>query len=416
MKRRAVLFLFALCALACAPAFAARTILYYDSECCRNITEGEFTIIYCQALNLHEPAQGWTVQSAAAALSSLGHQPDGGWILSRFLTESAMSRVLRNSKLYRRPFSEQEFQRSTKLVTVANARNAVPTDVAITQGEFAILLVRALNIPAPANPTPDAAIRLLLAQPLQVKPVAGWQADAPLHESEMLEILSATPIRASSVDPTAEISALQAYSLLFGKFEIATQGHFGLYIVEALNVQPPEGGWTTKKALDYVEKEFGVSGRYGLNRNAPLCADFFLDSLRSILLKIWQPANTPPQGKGASAMLRVLKLAFPRGSAVAALDLGFSPSAAFEFAPQPQKPKSGGPSPKDVDRFINEVRVSGLLPSNQCQPVAAQGFSKAAQGPIGPLQPPGVPVPPQTPQDPPAGSSSQPSPQKPPRP
>jgi hypothetical protein len=413
VSKRAILFLIAFAAFAVMPAFAAKTILYYDSECCRNITEGEFAILYCQALNLREPAQGWTVQSAAAALSSLGHQPEGGWVLSRFLTESAMSRLLRNSKLYRKPFNEQDFQRSTKLVTIANARNVVPTNDALTQGEFAVLLARALNIPAPARPTPEAAIRLLLSQPLPVKPLAGWQPDAPLHESEMLEILAATPFRASSVDATAEISALQAFSLLFGKFEIATQGHFGVYIVEALSIPSPEGGWTTTKALDYVVKECGVSGRYGVNRNAPLCADFFVDSLRSILLKLWQPANTAPQGKGASALLRLLRLAVPRSGEMAVADVAFSPIGSFEFAPQ-QKGKSSGPSAKDVDKFINDVRASGLLPSNQCQPVAAQGFSKAQQGPIGPVQPAGTPMPRLTPQPPPAASETLPNPQKPP--
>jgi hypothetical protein len=413
VSRKVILFAVAVTAIAVMPAFAAKTILYYDSECCRNITEGEFAILYCQALNLREPGQGWTVQSAAAALSSLGHQPEGGWVLSRFLTESTMSRLLRNSKLSRKQFNQQDFQRSTRFVTIANAREAVPADDAITQGEFAVLLSRALNIPAPAHPSPDAAIRLLLSQPLQIKPLAGWQADAPLHESEMLEILATTPIRASSVDASAEISALQAFSLLFGKFEIATQGHFGLYIVEALNIPPPEGGWTTKKALDYVQKEFGVSGHYGVNRNAPLCADFFLDSLRSILLKIWQPANTPSQGRGASALLRMLGHAVPSSGGIPAADFAFSPSGSFEFVPQ-SKSNFSGPSAKDVDKFINEVRDSGLLPPNQCQPVAARGFSKAKQGPIGPIQPAGAPMPTPTPQPPPAGSTILPSPKKPP--
>lgn len=190
---RVVFLYIAFAAVAVMPAFAAKTILYYDSECCRNITEGEFAILYCQALNLREPGQGWTVQSAAAALSSLSHQPEGGWVLSRFLTESSMSRLLRNSSLSRKPFNEQNFQRSTQFVTIANARAVAPANDAITQGEFAVLLARALNIPAPARPSSEGAIKLLLSQPLPVKPIAGWQPDAPLHESEMLRFLRRLP-------------------------------------------------------------------------------------------------------------------------------------------------------------------------------------------------------------------------------
>ncbi len=405
----------ALAAFAAIPASAAKTILYYDSECCRNITEGEFAILYCQSLGLREPAQGWTVQSAAAALSSLGHQPQGGWVLSRFLSEGVMSRMLRNSKLFRKPFNEADFQRSTKLVTIASARSVVPSDDAITQGEFAVLLARALSVPAPAHPSPEAAIKLLTSMTMPLKPVAGWQANATLNEAAMLEILNATRFRASSVDPTAEISPLQAFSILFGKFEIATQGHFGLYIVEALSVPPPAGGWTMNKALDYVQTEFGVSGGgYGLHRNAPLCADFFVNSLREILLKLWQPANTPPSTKTASRLMRLLNRATTPVAEVTAADFSFGLGGSFNFVdPQDgKKPgiqqggKSSGPSSKDVDTFIKDVRSSGLLPSDRCQPVAAQGFSKAPQGPIGPLGAPNAPPPPETPKPPPPASNA----------
>jgi len=390
------------------PAFAAKTILYYDSECCRNITEGEFAILYCESLNLREPIQGWTVQSAAAALSTLGHQPEGGWVLSRFLSEAVMSRLLRHSKLYRKPFNQQDFQHSTKLVTIANSRIAVPSEDAITQGEFAVLLARALNIPAPARPTPEAATNVLVSRPVPLRPMAGWRVDAPLIESEMLEILSPTPFRASSVDATSDISALQAFSLLFEKFEIATQGHFGLYIVEALAIPPPVGGWTMKKALDYVEKEFGVSGGYGLHRNAPLCAEFFVNSLREILLKLWQPANTPPKTKGASALLHLLRRATDPATVMVSADISFNSYGSFEFAPQ-QGGKSSGSSSNDVASFIKDVRSSGLLPTNSCQPVAAQGFSKAQQGPIGPVAA-APPPPPKTPQEVPPASEFQPIP------
>jgi hypothetical protein len=422
MRVRGLILLLALGMICLSPAFAAKTILYYDSECCRNITEGEFAILYCQALNLREPIQGWTVQTAAAALSTLGHQPEGGWVLSRFLSEAAMSRLLRNSKLYRKPFNQPDFQTSNKPVTIANARNAVPSDDAITQGEFALLLARALNLPSPAHPTPETAIKLLSSRTVPLKPISGWSMDAPLTESEMLEVLSPTPFRASSVDPTSDISALQVYSLLFGKFEIATQGHFGLYIVEALGIPPPSGKWTMKGALDYVGREFGVSGDYGLHRNAPLCAEFFVNSLRQILLKLWQPANTPPTAKRASALFRILRKASDPILSTTTGNISFSAAVAsdpyidnshgsFEFTPQ-QGGKSAGASLKDVDAFIKDVRSSGLLPTNQCLPVAAQGFSKSAQGPIGPVAAP-APPPPEAPKSTPPASASSPPPEEP---
>ncbi len=390
--------------VAALPAYAAKTILYYDSECCRNVTQGEFAILYCQSLGLREPAQGWTVQTAAAALSALGHQPDGGWVLSGFLNQGAMSRLVRKSKLNRKEYEQAEFKRSTKPITIADARAIAPAEDAITQGEFAILLARALNVPGPANPSPAAAAKLLSAQPLPIRPLAGWQVDQPLREAEMLEILSATPFRASSVDPTAEISSLQAYSLLLGKFEIATQGHFALYIVEALNVPPPSGGWTMKKALDYVQKEFGVNSGYGMQRNVPLCADFFVDSLRGVLMKVSQPANGSAPSKGASALMRLFGKVTDPTIGLDSLDLSSTLRASFAFAPL-QAGKSSTSSAKDVDSIIKDVRSSGLLPSNKCQPVAAQGFSRAGQGPIGPLPPP-IPPPPDTPKPPPPASNA----------
>ena len=93
--------------LAGAPVFAARTILYYENECCRHITEGEFAILYCQGLKLREPLQGWTVQTAAAALTSLGHQPAGGWILSRFPVRSGHGAPAAKFSLLPQPFYRQ---------------------------------------------------------------------------------------------------------------------------------------------------------------------------------------------------------------------------------------------------------------------------------------------------------------------
>jgi hypothetical protein len=63
--------------------------------------------------------------------------------------------------------------------------------------------------------------------------------------------------------PKMVIPSLQAYSLLFGKYEIATEGHFGLFVVNALGIMPPAGGWTQEKALKYIEMQYGVQSGYG---------------------------------------------------------------------------------------------------------------------------------------------------------
>lgn len=417
MRTKNLCILFAVLVLIPNRAFAGRTILYFESECCRPISQGEFAILFCQALKLPEPLQGWTVQGAASALSASGHQPEKGWNLSRSLSEATLANLLQNSKLDRKQFSDPEFRRSAKPVTVAGARNAVPTEDVFTQGEFAILLVRALKIPASADGDPNAAARLLSSQPIPLKPLGDWQVNAPLREKEMLEILSMTPFRASSVDATAEVSALQAYSLLFGGSEIATQGHFGLYVVEALGVPPPSGGWTMQRALDYVDKEFDISGGFGMHRNNPLCPEFFVNSLRQILLKVWQPAQSQGSAIERSSLMGAAPEQLAPFPSLERDGLSLNSSSGFMMAAQqrggspgtPPRRNPAWPSVKEVDNYIKELRASGLLPSNQCQPVSAQGFSKSEQGPAAP-QGSRQTAPSRTPQQEPPATSSTPIP------
>lgn len=341
------------------PAFAVRTILYYENECCRNITEGEFAILYCQGLKLREPAQGWTVQTAAAALTSLGHQPAGGWVLSRFLSEAVMARLLRNSPYYRKPFTDQDFQSSDRLVTIANARSVVESDEPLNQGEFAILLAQALKLPVPPDCSPEVAIRALMALPTPIKPVAGWKPRVALRETDMVEALALTQYRPTMIHPTMEIAPLQAYSLLFGKYEIATQGHFGLFIVEALGVPPPPSGWTGKSALAFVKSEFKIGNTFGLNHHAPLCTEFFLNSLRQILTQIQQ---TTPTTAGAPAA--------PGRLEAAAAPPGPQPRSG------PSQPAAGAPDAATaaVESFIREARRSGMIPADVCETVPARAL------------------------------------------
>lgn len=369
MGKRAFFVLF-LGLLVGTPAFAARTILYYEYECCRDITEGEFAILYVEGLKLREPAQGWTVQSAAAALSSLGHQPQGGWVLSRFLSEAVMARLLKNSPFYRKPFTEPDFQKSDTHVTISRARSVMPGDEGITQGEFAILLAEALRLPGPPSGlSADSAIAALSSQPVPIRPAMGWKPNVQLREGEMMQILAPTQFRPMSIDPNLVVSTLQAYSILFGKFEIATQGYFGLFVVNSLGIPPPPGGWTQDEALKYIKNRFGVDSGYGWNAGAPLCRETFDNALRQIIthLQPTTPAPQPPQPFARS-----------RGGRPS-ISSGFGqPFASVSFSYDGDWPDGqdnpGGKSQKDTENFLNSIRKSRLIPADPCAIIPAQSL------------------------------------------
>jgi hypothetical protein len=372
MKTSVAFMLLLAIAAAAVPAHAARTILYYQDECCRHITEGEFAILYAQGLRLREPAQGWTVQSAAAALSTLGHQPAGGWVLSRFLSERVMARLLQNSPFYRSPFDTRDFQRSEKLVTISKARSVFPADEGLTHGEFAVLVAQALELPSPSKGwTPESAISTLAAQSVPIRPAGGWKIDRILREWEMLQILAPTRFRSTPIDPNTGIGALQAYSLLFGEFEIATEGHFGLFVVQALGFTPPPGGWSKQKALEFLAGEFGITSGYGWNSDVPLCAEVFESALRRIMERSRQKPGT--------SRTRRTSL----NDNVAGI-LGFAAA---------QRPGGGDPGEqnREFEEFIREVRRSGLIPADRCAIIPAEGLLQL--GPLGPRLPED-PVPP----------------------
>ncbi|HYK88645.1 MAG TPA: hypothetical protein VE398_07735 [Acidobacteriota bacterium] len=348
--------------VATVPAYAARTILYYENECCRYITEGEFAVLYVEGLKLGEPAQGWTVQSAAAALSSLGHQPQGGWVLSRYLSESVMARLLRNSPFFRKPFSDPAFQKSDALVTIAGARSALPGDEGLTQGEFAVLLAEALKIPGPSSGwSTGSAIAALTGQRVPIQPAAGWKQNAQLRESDMLQILVPTRFRPTSLDPSMKVSTLQAYSLLFGKFEIATEGHFGLFVVTALGAPAPPGGWTQEEALRYIKERFGVDSGYGWNASAPLCAKTFDQALRRIIEQLQATAPVSQQASSAGPQ--------KAGSPKAGVDKD-----------QPTAQESTGRSGAPSEEYLKSIRRNGLIPSDQCAIIPAQGLLSLRRG------------------------------------
>jgi hypothetical protein len=352
-----------------APAFAARTILYYENECCRNITEGEFAILYVEGLKLREPAQGWTEQSAAAALRDLGHQPLGGWVLSRFLSEAVMAHLLKNSPFYRKPFTETKFQKSNTLVTISKARGAVSGNEGLTQGEFAVLLAEALGLQAPKGGwTAESSISALTSQPAPIQPAGGWKPGEYLTEMAMHEILAPTAFRSTSIDPKMIVPTLQAYSLLFGKYEIATEGHFGLFVVNALGVMPPMGGWTQEKALTFLKREYSVESGYGWSVGAPLCAETFDQALRQILAKVQQTSSiTPTKSSPFMSLFRRALLAPPL--------TGFeSYRSSYQAGGFRQDPAQAAERKKEVEAFVSSLRRSGLIPSDKCSIVPAQGL------------------------------------------
>jgi hypothetical protein len=349
-------------------AQAARTILYYEDECCRNITEGEFAVLYVGGLKLREPAQGWTVQSAAAALTSLGHQPQGGWVLSRFLSEAVMARLLQSSPFYRKPFTDADFQKSDLLLTISRARSVFPADAGLTQGEFAVLLAEALRLPGPRGGwSVSSAMSALSSQATPIKPAAGWNQAALLRESEMLQILASTHFHPTSLDPNMTVSSLRAYSLLFGKFEIATEGHFGLFVVHSLGVPAPHGGWSQEEALNYLQNRFGLVNGYGWNASAPLCTDTFERSLRQIINQL----QRAPTNKNLPSRADKADLSANPGR----------PAAHSEIHTAAQNPGKNEPRKGTAaEDFLNSVRRNGLIPTDRCQIIPAQGLALLSQG------------------------------------
>ncbi len=372
--------------LSTAPAYAARTILYYENECCRNITEGEFAILYCQGLKLKEPSQGWTVQTAAAALSALGHQPEGGWVLSRFLSEAVCARLLRNSPFFSKPFTESVTQNSNTLITIARARGIVPADDTLNQGEYAVLLATALKLPLPPGCSPEQAIEILNSQQPPVKPALGWKPATKLTEGDMLQILVHTPFRPTITNPMIEVSAIQAYSLLFGKYEVATQGQFGMFMVEALGAQAPAGGWNPRNSLEYLQKEYALSNHFGWNPAAPLCAETFEDALRQILIKNQVSAGGKKTGGSKPQPA-------PSGTLTAA-SLS-QPNSAESKAPGANLPMSAAQGNRQADEFIKEVKRSGMLPSDKCSLVPTLQLKTLQFAPNCPTLPCTLPVSPQ---------------------
>jgi hypothetical protein len=380
------LFVLLLGLLVAKPAFASRTILYYENECCRYITEGEFAILYVEGSKLKEPAQGWTVQSAAAALSSLGHQPQGGWVLSRFLSEAVMARLLKNSSFYRKPFTDPDFQKSDTLVTIARARSAMPTNDGLTQGEFAILLAEALKLSGPPSGwSMDTAIAALSSQPVPIRPAAGWKPNAQLREGEMMQILALTQFRPTSIDPNLVVSTLQAYSLLFGKFEIATQGNFGLFIVNSLGVPPPPGGWTADEALKYIKNRFGVDSGYGWSAGAPLCAESFNNALRQIVMQL-QPTTPVPRSPQPLAGSRVGISPFLPGDGHSFAGM----SSYYEGEEIQGQTSFSGKNSKDLGRFLDSIRKSGLG-ADPCAIIPANFRLAPEQAPCPPCASPPCP-------------------------
>ncbi len=59
----------------------------------RIITQGEFAVLYCEAVGLQEPSSGWTPEGAVKALKGLkpvSIVPEKGWQTDKDLTEGEM--------------------------------------------------------------------------------------------------------------------------------------------------------------------------------------------------------------------------------------------------------------------------------------------------------------------------------------
>jgi hypothetical protein len=207
-----------------------------------------------------------------------------------------------------------------------------------------------------------------------------------LREGEMLQILAPTKFRAAAVNPDTPVTTLQAYSLLFGKYEIATEGDFGLFVVNAIGAAAPPGGWTKQGALDYLKTEFGIESGYGWNASAPLCAEVFDNSLRQILLRLHPtsaPAKPPLSGGLRNSARRVQAMSvIPLGD-----DDGMQATGVSQASQARGQTTANN---REVEELIRQVRSGGLIPSDRCALIPARGLIQLNPEPI----PPGPPRPP----------------------
>jgi hypothetical protein len=290
------------------------TILYYPTqECCQEITEGEFAILYAQGMQLAEPPEGWTVQSASAAVAEkLGWIPikrqwssdrksytykRKGWHLSEYLTEEVFFDGLKASKdpqFDRKPFTngfrkddlvtqltpntEGNFELlytagdPDEAVRIPKVRAAVTRCDCVTEGEFAALFAQKIQIdPRVRVWTADRAANELLAKCYY--PTGGWRLPECLTNEDFANLLRGTEYElpvAQAVNPHGYVSPLEVMAAL-EKRPVTTQGELAIYYANRIGLRPPEGGWTSEAAIQRLQG-YNLSPAFGWVQCAPGCA------------------------------------------------------------------------------------------------------------------------------------------------
>ncbi|MDD5544204.1 MAG: hypothetical protein PHX83_13615 [Acidobacteriia bacterium] len=312
------------------------TILYYPTqECCQPLTEGEFAILYAQGLGLPEPTEGWTVQSASAALTDrlkfvpVKRQWDSehktytykrrGWHLSDFLTEEVFFDALKaseNPKFDRKPFTNgfnapDLTQRIVSTpdgyfelnytagdpdaqVRLPEVRAAVMKCDCITQGEFASLFAQKIDLdPRVLTWSPGLAANELLAKCYY--PRGGWQLNKCLTNEDFFNLLKGTEFdlrTGQAVDPNGFVTPLQALAVL-EKQPFTTEAELAILFANRIGMRPPPGGWTADAAIQRLSG-YDLSPSYGWVQCVPGCAADFEKLLKRAAMPANQYALTGP--------------------------------------------------------------------------------------------------------------------------
>jgi hypothetical protein len=82
---------------------------------------------------------------------------------------------------------------------------------AITQGEFAVLLVQFLKLEPEREWTADGAVEALESS--GIEPGAGWSAGEPLTESVLVELIRPAQMPVLTPDPERQVTRLEAMAV-----------------------------------------------------------------------------------------------------------------------------------------------------------------------------------------------------------
>ena len=172
-----------------------------------------------------------------------------------------------------------------------------------------------------------------------------------------------------------------------------------MFIVDALGVPQPAGGWNQRNTLEYLQSEYGLTNSFGWNPSAPLCAETFEEALRQILTKA-QASAAPGRSPGSQPTPSSANSKPGDKSQASAANNAAPGTIAQSGQTGRQAANSAGSSrptavpenKKIVEDFISEVKRSGMLPADKCALVPTLQLKTLQFAPNCPTLPCSTPV------------------------